>query len=170
MYEHILALAARGLPLAALLLLAGCELATEAATKTSAAQRQATGDAADSRLHFVRGYEAGLREAQREQRPMLVFFTAQWCQFCHEMADQVFTDQQVVQLGERFVCILVDADTERWVCEQFGVQAFPTVQFLSPRGVPLKRLVGKKETLHVVVEMRQALQAIAARTRPQRRF
>ncbi len=94
---------------------------------------------------------------------MLVFFTAEWCQFCHQMADEAFTHPQVVRLSEQFVCILVDADREPEVCRQFQVTGYPTIQFLSPRGVPLERIVGKKPGHQVMMAMQAALQNVARR-------
>lgn len=140
----------------------GCD---SAAPPSAAAPNGATASTlrAGAGPQFVHGFEVGLRQAVSENRPMLVFFTAQWCHYCHEMADQVFTDPQIVQLSERFVCVVVDADAETAVCDQFDVRAFPTLQFFSPQGVPLKRLVGKKEAAMLAYEMRSTLQAIALR-------
>ena len=114
-------------------------------------------------LHFVEGYRKGYDRALREGRPMLVFFTAQWCHFCHQMASDAFTNPQVVDLSQRFVCILVDADAEPQVCEQFGVRGYPTIQFLTPRGVPLNRMVGKKPGHQLMMAMQAALQNVARR-------
>ena len=114
-------------------------------------------------LRFVEGYRQGYERAVREGRPMLVFFTAQWCHFCHQMASEAFTNPQVVDLSQRFVCILVDADAEPKVCEQFGVRGYPTIQFLTPRGVPLNRMVGKKPGHQLMMAMQAALQNVARR-------
>ncbi len=175
------------------LLLAGCELGTEtlpgeqssgsptaepAATAVVATDvPQAGAQAVDSpaapplavsriargNLQFVEGYAQGLQVAQAERKPMLVFFTADWCHFCHQMAGEAFTDPQVVNLAQQFVCVLVDADAESEVCRQFRVQAFPTVQFASPRGVPLNRVVGQKPGQQLMMAMQAALQSIARR-------
>ncbi len=118
---------------------------------------------AKGNLQFVEGYQRGYELAMQSGRPMLVFFTAEWCHYCHQMAGEAFMDPQVVNLARNFVCILVDADGEPAVCRQFRVQGYPTVQFISPRGVPLNRLVGKKPSGQVSMAMQAALQNIAAR-------
>lgn len=116
---------------------------------------------AHGNLHFIEGYQQGYKHALENGKPMLVFFTAEWCQYCHQMANEAFVHQQVVSLSERFVCILVDADKEPEVCRNFRVQGYPTIQFLSPRGVPLNRIVGKKPGHQVTMAMQAALQNVA---------
>ncbi len=115
-------------------------------------------------LTFVDGYAQGLQRAQAEHKPMLVFFTAEWCHFCHQMADEAFTSPQVVTLAQQFICVLVDADAEPDVCRQLRVQAFPTVQFVSARGTPLNRVVGKKPGHQLMIAMQAALQSVARRS------
>lgn len=108
-------------------------------------------------LRFVEGYQKGYEKAMREGKPMLLFFTADWCQNCHQMADEVFTRPQIVSLSERFVCILIDADAEPEVCEQFQIKGCPTIQFASPRGALMERILGKKPAGQILKSMQAAL-------------
>jgi thioredoxin-like negative regulator of GroEL len=147
----------------ALWVLAGCEIGVEDAQRQPEAQAAGRGTVVTGGLHFVRGYDEGYRQAVEQGKPMLVFFTAPWCHFCHQMAEDAFTHPQVVSLSQRFVCILVDADAEPLVCRQFQVMGYPTVQFLSPRGVPLERIVGKKPGHQLMMAMQAALQNVARR-------
>lgn len=119
--------------------------------------------AASAELKFVYGFDEGLAQAKAEGKPLLVFFTASWCTYCHQMETQAFRQSDVVELSKRFVCVLVDADEEVEVCRQFRVRGFPTVQFLSPRGVPLNRLVGKQPAQLLLQEMQTALLAVDQR-------
>jgi thiol:disulfide interchange protein len=137
---------------------AGVE-SSEPAAASSAARKPT--QVARGSLKFIEGYQRGYEQALREGKPMLVFFTAEWCHYCHQMANEAFTHPQVVGLADRFVCILVDADAEGEVCEKFRVQGYPTIQFLSPRGVPLNRIVGKKPGHQVMMAMQSALQNVA---------
>jgi thiol:disulfide interchange protein len=91
----------------------------------------------------------------------LFFFTAKWCTFCHQMADTAFVDEQVGQLGQNFVCVLVDADLERGLCHHFSVSGYPTVEFVSPQGHSLHRLVGQQSPAHLAAGMQAALGRLA---------
>lgn len=115
---------------------------------------------------FVAGYAEGARRARDEGKPMLVFFTAQWCDFCKQMAKETFANEQVIDWSDRFVCIQVDADAEPEICQQFHVRGYPTVQFLSSQGVPLNRVVGRRAADQLVSQMQAALGATASRNTP----
>lgn len=115
------------------------------------------------KVQFVNGYHRGFELAREQHKPMLVFFTAEWCTYCHQMEAEAFTDEPVVNLAKQFVCIQVDADCEPNVCREFRVKGYPTIQFLSPRGVPLNRVTGKQPAQQLVSEMQAALQAVARR-------
>jgi len=112
-------------------------------------------------LRFIQGYHAGVAAAAAQKKPMLLFFTATWCHYCRQLAAEAFTDTTVVGLSERFVCVLVDADREPAVCRYFQVPAYPTIQFVSARGQPLNRMVGKRPSREVARQMQAALQQLA---------
>jgi thioredoxin-like negative regulator of GroEL len=159
----------------AIMLTAGCEVrsgadskpaaADSAATESLEAPAEASAGVAVTRggLQFVTGYHRGFELAREQHKPMLVFFTAEWCTYCHQMEADAFKQDPVVNLSKQFVCILVDADCEPNVCRDFRVKGYPTIQFLSPRGVPLNRITGKQPGPQLVMQMQAALQAVARR-------
>jgi thiol-disulfide isomerase/thioredoxin len=112
-------------------------------------------------LRFIAGYEAGYAAAAAQKKPMLLFFTASWCHYCHQLAADAFNDATVVNLSERFVCVLVDADREPQVCAYFRVRSYPTIQFVSARGQLLNRMVGKRPGRELSRQMHAALQTFA---------
>lgn len=118
---------------------------------------------AEKAIAFIHGYREGSQAAREQGKPMLLFFTAQWCTYCHAMEQEALRDSQIVALSQQFVCVIVDADAEPDVCRLFRVRGYPTLQFISPRGVALNRLVGKQPVAQLSTEMQAALQAIARR-------
>lgn len=153
-----------GRALLALLLLAAASCSSKQAAEPEAPAALAT--IQRGHLQFVESFEQGVELAHAEGKPLLIFFTAPWCNFCHQLAADAFTHEQVVGLSEQFVCVLVDADAQPDICQQFHVRSFPTIQFLSPRGMPLNRITGKRPGNQLVMEMQSALQATARRVEP----
>lgn len=132
----------------------------------TAGEEQAIGPAGASRvargrIAFVNGFRPGLELARDQRKPMLVFFTAEWCHYCHQLANEAFVQDAVVEMSRQFVCVLVDADAEPDVCREFHVRGYPTIQFLSPRGLPLNRVTGKQPGYALVQQMQAALQVVA---------
>ena len=149
--------------------LAGCEMSAEPAPPPEAASEMvpvqpARPTVAQGQLRFSQDVQQGLAEAGNTGKPLLLFFTAEWCHFCHQMAGEAFTDPQVVGLSERFVCVLIDADNQPGTCQQFHVSAYPTVQFVSPQGILLNRIEGNRPGHQVMMAMQTALQNSALRT------
>jgi len=75
---------------------------------------------------------AAEREANKGQRPLLVFFSAEWCMPCKEMLRTSFADAAVAALIERrfvplFVDVTDDNDTAAALRDRFAVVALPTV-------------------------------------------
>lgn len=121
---------------------------------------------ARGKIQFIDDYRQGLELAQQQGIPLMLFFTADWCKFCHQMAEEALSQDHVAKLSERFVCVLIDNGTQAELCRDFRVRSFPTILFLSPRGVPLNRVTGKQPSHRVIVEMQSALQAVARAQSP----
>ncbi len=68
-----------------------------------------------------------------------------------------------MSLSRQFVCVLVDADAEPAACREFEVRSFPTIQFVSSRGVRLNRLIGKQPPHELIAQMQAALETLARR-------
>lgn len=154
-----------------LMLLAGCEIRDQSASgqfaKAGATDAvdpmRRDDDVARNRIDFVEGFAGGCQRARDERKPMLIFFTAPWCKYCHQMAQETFAQAAVVELSRGFVCVLIDADAETDICREFEVRSFPTVQFVSPAGVRLNRVIGKQPANQLIAQMRAALSALARR-------
>jgi len=114
-------------------------------------------DAPPAAVAFVDDFDSGLKLALRDGKPLLLFFHVRDCVYCSQMLNETLRDPQVVRLAERFVCIRIEADASRAVCRRFHVEAFPTVQFVSPRGMPLSRLLGKIDAEAFVSQMEAVL-------------
>ncbi|MEM8944624.1 MAG: thioredoxin family protein [Planctomycetota bacterium] len=112
-------------------------------------------------LQFVADSKVGLHLAAKQKTPCLMFFTAEWCTFCHQMEATAFADPAITQLAEQFVCVLIDADREPAVCQQFDVRGYPTVQFVSSDGRQLHSLVGKQSPTQLASGMQAALERLA---------
>lgn len=87
--------------------------------------------------------ENAAREASAKSgKPILLDFTATWCEACHEMDAQVFRNPAVMEkLKAKFVLLRLDVSQETpastKILDRYGVEALPTVLVVDAKGKPL---------------------------------
>ncbi len=103
-----------------------------------------------------------LEQARAEGKPVIIDFTADWCQACGELKHYTFTDPKVVSESERFVRLVLDAtrDTDPGVSEalrRHEVVGLPTVIFIDSSGQERRdlRLTGFERANRFLERMRQ---------------
>jgi thiol:disulfide interchange protein len=117
--------------------------AGDPAEPTPVPEPVATPDPAASPLHWhLPGEEEIL--ASREGKPILYFFTADWCAPCHVLKRTLFADpEKASQIAERFVAVEVqDTRVEKGenlpeveaVMERYQVMTLPTMVVALPDG------------------------------------
>lgn len=80
-----------------------------------------------------------LEQAKADGTPVIIDFTASWCQACGELKHFTFTDPAVVRESERFVRLVLDATTEsdptvQEALRRHEVVGLPTVIFIDSQG------------------------------------
>lgn len=74
-------------------------------------------------------------EADAADRPVLLCLMAVWCQWCHQMDETTYSDEQLIALiNTHFVPIRVDADQYPHVHDRYIAGGWPTNAFLTPTG------------------------------------
>ena len=143
---------------------AGCDAPTlrTAPIVKPAAKKQAVVVAA-----FNNDYAAALDQATREQKPLLIFFTADWCEYCRQIRHDIFERPEFVEAAKRFVCVEVDAGRHPHLGEEYRVRAYPTLVLANPSGKAIERIVGVTTPTIVLSHMNAtATSIIAARQDP----
>jgi thioredoxin-related protein len=97
--------------------------------------------------------EEGLKEAKRLNKPLLADFSgSDWCGWCIRLDKEVFQQKEFLQWAKKNVVLAVadfPRDTSKITSEQLqknrayaqmlGVQGYPTVFLISPKGVAFAR-------------------------------
>jgi len=98
--------------------------------------------------------DAAFDAARAENKPVLLYWGAEWCPYCADLEAHVFSRDDVSQKLSLFVPVYLDGDDEgaqRWG-EIFGVAGYPTVLALAPDRTELARIAGGMP-LEVYAEM-----------------
>lgn len=93
---------------------------------------------------FGTDYKAAVETAKKENKPMVVVFSAAWCGPCQSMKKKVYPSKEVTALHDKFVWAYLDVDQEAnsAIATQYKVEGIPHIQFLSADGKDLGNQVG----------------------------
>ena len=87
-----------------------------------------------------------LAEARAAKKPVLLYFTAEWCGPCQYMRRNVFTDTGVAAAMEAYVPARIDHDARQDLIFQYQVEGMPWFGVLDPDGKPTRILNRGVET------------------------
>ena len=99
-----------------------------------------------SDIVWMTDFEAARKAALEQDKPILLYFTGDWCPPCRRMARWTWPDDQVEELVmSSFIPLEVDLpnpDTLDPLAVRYNVYAFPTIIVTNADGVPLGVLPG----------------------------
>lgn len=133
---------------------------------------QASADAPEG-YDFL-AFDAGMRVAQAENRPVFVYFGRYGCGFCEKTNKEAFSDPRVHErYTADYVLVYVDAEsgrrlrlpsgeriTERELGTRYRAFVTPVFTFLTPAGEPVGQRIGvqsAQDLLDAEAEARKAL-------------
>lgn len=117
------------------------------------------------------GAEA-FKEAQEQDKLILLDIGAVWCHWCHVMDETTYSDPQVIRLlNERFIPLRVDNDERPDVNRRYNMGGWPTTAVLTPTGEALTgaTYMPANEMTQMLVQLseayKQAKEAILSKAR-----
>ena len=97
-------------------------------------------------------YDAALKQAATENKYVLVDFSgSDWCGWCMKLDKEVFSQKEFIDYAkENLICVLLDfprakeqsdavKKQNQTLLQKYGVQGFPTVLILNPKGKVVER-------------------------------
>ncbi|MBU4220441.1 MAG: thioredoxin family protein [Euryarchaeota archaeon] len=109
------------------------------------------------------GLEKGFQEASQENKPIVVYFWAIWCQYCAKFQAETLGNPQINKILENdYVRVAMDLDIDRDVSSKYGVSYPPYVIFLDGKGNVIDRIagaVGPETFLPIVTQVRDLVRS-----------
>ncbi|MCE8423885.1 MAG: thioredoxin family protein [Candidatus Methanoperedens sp.] len=94
-------------------------------------------------MTWSRSLDKSFQVAQQENKPVMIYFWAIWCQYCARFQSDTLGNPQIKSMLEKdFVLVAMDLDVDREVTQKYGVSYPPYVLFLDPKGNIIDRIAG----------------------------
>lgn len=104
---------------------------------------RATGPEDHGGIEFMTDYDAAEQRALDQDKPLLVYFWADWCTWCDRYHENVFPDQGVRDAADGYVRVAVDVDGDSSLVDEHGVRGPPVMVLVDPEtGEAIHRLGG----------------------------
>jgi thiol:disulfide interchange protein DsbD len=119
----------------------------------------------ESRVEWDHDHDAALAAAKAQGKPVIVDFSARWCNACHELDLTTFRDDAVVREMARFVAVKVDVTSDeknqRLKTETYKAFQIPFIAFYDSAGRKVASLpkegasgITTEDVLHLLRETR----------------
>lgn len=98
---------------------------------------------AQPKIHWRKNLSAAHEEANRDDKPLLLVFDADWCAYCDKMESTTYCDPTLTTyINNEFVPVRLDLETNRRTAKILSVDRVPYSVALSKNADLLGRVVG----------------------------
>jgi len=101
-------------------------------------------------------YDAGVAEARAAGKPVMLYFTADWCEPCKRMKRTTWADPAVRDALAGHVPIRIDIDKSPAMAKRFGVNSVPRLIILDDAGEPLSIRTGYSRPSDIIAWLGRA--------------
>ncbi|HKQ79492.1 MAG TPA: thioredoxin domain-containing protein [Blastocatellia bacterium] len=104
--------------------------------------------------------DKALGQAQKERKPIVLDFFAEWCAPCQRMEKATFKDEKVRDFLERCVFVRVDTDKHPDIAKRMSVEGLPDIRFVLPDGKVIRQLRNFQDAESFTAELEGLLRKV----------
>ena len=92
------------------------------------------------RVGWREDYAAALADSRVMNKPVLLYFTVDWCGPCQTMRRTVWTEQSVADALNTYIPVRLDAEKHTDLAKRYHVESYPLFLILDPNGSIVRTL------------------------------
>ncbi len=87
-----------------------------------------------SSIDWIRDMGVAQEIAKTQDKPILIDFYTEWCGWCKRLDKDTYSNKEVQESLEKFVCVKIDAEENKALAKEYKVNGFPSTVFLRSSG------------------------------------
>jgi len=95
-----------------------------------------------SEIHWAKEYKSGIKQAQKENKPVLFIISRDTCKYCVMLDNETLKDEKVTKsLNQDFIAIRSWTNEGDYIPDELArmTPGLPGIWFLTPKGEPMSR-------------------------------
>ncbi len=112
-------------------------------------------------VKWQKNIEESTKKAQQENRPILINFYADWCQWCKKMDKETYANKKVASsINKNFIALNINPETDAKgseLAEKYAVTGFPAVIIVNSDGFILNSINGYVDDKAMISHIDKAL-------------
>lgn len=91
-------------------------------------------------------YEEALILAKEENKPIFIYFEADWCGYCKQMKKNILSNKEVKNtISQNYIELFIDIDSDQATKSLFKVKSVPAYLICSPDGDVIQKHSGYQD-------------------------
>jgi thiol:disulfide interchange protein len=93
---------------------------------------------------IVGSYQEALQKSGELGKPIMIFFTAEWCSWCKKMKAETMSNGKVQEMLKNYILVYVNTDNDRATATKFRITSLPSFVITNVKEEKLKEDSGFK--------------------------
>lgn len=114
----------------------------------------------EAKVRWTESIPSAVKQHREGRRPMVIYFTADYCGYCRKMERDTWNDPKVVRrIHDGFVALKVDAEQHPELVKRLGVEGLPATIIFNSEGERIQTLSGYSRS-GTVIESLDTVRAV----------
>ena len=115
-------------------------------------------------IHWLTDLAEAMTQSEKQDKPLMIDFTAEWCPPCQKMEKTTFNQPNVIRKTNSFITLRIDVDKQGAIADKYNCNAgkyggigIPNILFMDYNENRIKHIIGYQDQDNLIAVMDSVL-------------
>ena len=115
-------------------------------------------------IHWLTDLDEAMTQSEKQDKPIMIDFTAEWCPPCQKMEKTTFNQPNVIRKTGDFITLRIDVDKQGAIADKYNCNAgkyggigIPNILFMDYNENRIKHIIGYQDQDNLIAVMDSVL-------------